>query len=183
MSALLDLGGWFFRNRGWLPVPLGLLLLVPEPAPRLAGFGLLLAGEGLRLWAVGHIGRRSRTRGEAVGELVREGPYARVRNPLYVGNLLIWAGFGVLAWPAALLIVPLLGAYYGVMVRWEEQRLLASIGAPYAEYLASVPRWVPLGAPRPGRWDGREALRSERGTFLVLTILGGALAARCYLGG
>jgi len=158
-------------------------MLVPRPALRAEGLVLLVLGELVRLWAVGHIGRRSRTRGEGVGALVRTGPYARLRNPLYVGNLLLWAGFGVLAWPAALLVVPALMLHYALIVRWEERQLLAQIGREYALYLVEVPRWWPGGTPRPAAWDGAEALRSERGTFLVLAVLGGALAVRCYLGG
>ena len=40
------------------------------------------------------------------------GPYARLRNPLYVGNLLLFAGIGVIQWPSALLCVPLLALYH-----------------------------------------------------------------------
>lgn len=177
------IGGWLFRNRGWLPVPLAVACLVPEPGLRPAGLALVVLGEALRLWAVGHIGRRSRTRGAEVGALVDVGPYARLRNPLYVGNLLIWAGFGVVGWPAALLVVPLLMLHYAVIVRWEERMLSEQIGASYVDYLRRVPRWWPAGPPRAGRWDLAEALRSERGTFAVLAAMGGAFAVRCYVAG
>lgn len=177
------IGGWLFRNRGWLPVPLALVCLVPRPELRPAGLALVIVGEGLRLWAVGHIGRRSRTRGEAVGALVDVGPYARLRNPLYVGNLALWAGFGTFGWPAAVVVVPLLALHYAVIVRWEERQLAAQLGEPYVDYLRRVPRWWPGGAARPGVWDLTEALRSERGTFAVLAVIGGAFAVRCYVGG
>lgn len=144
---------------------------------------LIVLGEAVRFFAVGHIGRRSRTRDETVGSLVDSGPYARLRNPLYVGNVCIWAGFGVLAWPAVVVVVPLLMWHYHHIVRWEEQNLLGKIGAPYADYLLRVPRWLPLGAGAQGRYDFSEALRSERGTFLVLTLMSAAMAVRWYLGG
>ncbi len=174
-------GGWCFRNRGWVPVPLALVCLVPEPALRPAGLLLVAAGEALRVWAVGHIGRRSRTFGAGVGALVDRGPYARSRNPLYIGNLLLWAGFGVVGWPAALVVVPLLALHYALIVRWEEAQLADQLGEPYVDYLARVPRWWPAGPANPGVWDGREALRSERGTFMVLALVGAGFAARCYL--
>ena len=138
-------------------------------------------GEGLRLWAVGHIGRKSRTRDDGVGALSEAGPYARLRNPLYVGNLLLWGGIGVIAWPAALWIMPALLAHYALIVSWEEGLLTAQLGAPYLAYVQRVPRWLPLGAPRAGVWSGREAFRSERSTFLVLALVGAGLSVRCYL--
>ncbi len=174
-------GGWLFRHRGWLPVPLFAACLLPLPHARLAGFVLLALGEGLRLWAVGHIGRKSRTRDDRVGALSETGPYARLRNPLYVGNLLLWSGIGVLAWPSALWVVPALVTHYSFIVRWEEAQLERQLGEPYRDYLRRVPRWLPLGPRRAGRWDGGEALRSERGTFAVLSLVGAALWARCYL--
>jgi protein-S-isoprenylcysteine O-methyltransferase Ste14 len=164
-------------------VPLAVLTLVPLPRWGAAAVLLVLAGEALRLWAVGHIGRRSRTREAGVGALVDVGPYARMRNPLYVGNLLIWSGFGLAGWPTLLVVLPALVLHYNVIVRWEEGRLADTIGAPYRDYLQRVPRWVPTGAPRAGAWDVREALRSERGTFAVLALLSAASAARCYLPG
>ncbi len=177
-------GRWLFERRGWLPVPLvGLLLVLP---PRHWGAGLAVAavGEGIRLAAVGHIGTPSRTRGADVGPLVDSGPYAWVRNPLYVGNLLLWAGLGVVAWPAAVVIVPLLAVYYEAIVRWEEANLARQLGEPYRAYRARVPRWVPRppGGPREGRWSARKALRSERSTLLAIGVVLAAMGARATLG-
>ena len=118
----------------------------------------------------------------AVGALVDVGPSARLRNPLYVGNLLLWAGFSTAAWPLALAVVPLLAAHYALIVRWEEAQLLAQIGPLYEDYLQRVPRWWPSGSPKAGVWQLREALRSERGTFVVLAGMGGGMVVRCYLG-
>ena len=142
-------------------------------APRYWGPGLVLIalGEALRLWAVGHIGRKSRTRGEEVGSLAVSGPYARLRNPLYLGNLLIFSGLGVVQWPWVLAVAPLMAWYYQQIIRWEEHNLQIKIGPAYGEYQLRVPRWgwgKEAGEPHP--WDGREALRSERSTLLALGI-------------
>ena len=172
-----------FRHRGWLPVPLAAVCLLPRPSWSPLALVCLLAGEGIRLWAVGHIGRRSRTRGAEVGDLVDVGPYARLRNPLYVGNLLLWVGFGLLGWPAVIVVVPLLLVHYHFIVGWEERQLAAQIGPAYTDYLTRVSRWLPLGSPRRGEWSLREGLRSERGTFLVLAAMGAGFVARWYLPG
>lgn len=141
----------------------------------------MAAGETLRLWAVGHIGRISRTRQDEVGGLVDVGPYARLRNPLYVGNLLLFAGIGVIQWPSALLCVPLLALYYQQIVRWEEENLQEKLGDPYRDYLRRVPRWLPLGSPKTGLWSLQTALRSERSTLIAIAVILGALLLRSRL--
>ena len=177
-------GRWLFERRGWLPVPLLAVMLVAPPRAWAAGLAILAAGEGIRLLAVGHIGLPSRTRGDDVGALVRSGPYGWVRNPLYVGNLLLYAGLGTVTWPSALVAVPILGAYYGLIVRWEEANLAARIGTPYLRYLAEVPRWLPRrpAVPTPGRWSLATAVRSERTTLLALAAVLALLGLRASLG-
>lgn len=174
------LGGWLFARRGWLPVPLVFGILLFEPRFWLAGLLIVGLGEALRLAAVGHIGLPSRTFGDDVGPLVDTGPYAWVRNPLYLGNLLLWAGLGVVSWPAALLVVPVLAAYYAAIVRWEEANLEVTLGESYRAYRARVPRWLPRppAGYAPAGWSARRALRSERSTMLVLALVLGALYAR-----
>ena len=44
-----------------------------------------------------HIGAISRTRSERLGPLIDSGPFAHVRNPLYIGNVLLWIGFALSA--------------------------------------------------------------------------------------
>ena len=177
-------GRWLFRNRGWLPVPLLLVMLIS--LPRFWGPGLLIIalGEALRLWAVGHIGRPSRTRGDDVSRLIDSGPYARARNPLYIGNLLIFAGLGTILWPWVFVTVPLLALYYDRIVRWEEQNLGLQLGAPYLDYQTRVSRWGFGGSASPsaGQWNAREALRSERSTLLALTVILGGVVLRGWLG-
>jgi len=184
------LGGWLFRQRTWLPVPLAAaLIIIPAtstapPAPFwIAGLTLVAAGEALRLWSVHHIGAISRTRSDRLGPLVAAGPFAFVRNPLYIGNIALWAGFAVTAqllWltPA---IVLLLALEYHAIVRWEEQLLAARLGDAYRDYATRVSRWLPgfpSAAPTPALPSGRgtdsatfswrETLFSERGTLIAI---------------
>jgi hypothetical protein len=146
-----------------------------------------LLGEALRLWGVHHIGAISRTRTDRLGPLIDTGPFAVVRNPLYVGNIALWVGFALtarLAWMAPLIAL-LLGAEYHAIVKWEEQLLLSRLGDAYREYTTRVPRWLPgsnRGARRTdqGRsansvvpamaFSWKETLFSERGTLVAIAL-------------
>ena len=102
--------------------------------------------KSLRLWAVHHIGVISRTRSERLGPLIATGPFAHVRNPLYLGNIALWLGFTLsagLAWLAPVVLI-LLCLEYHAIVRWEEGLLAARLGDSYRAYLTRVPRWIPL---------------------------------------
>lgn len=182
-SRLDEVGGWLFRHRTWLPIPIVLaLLLVPgRPLPRsawvmAAGFAFVAAGEALRLWGVRHIGMISRTRSDRLGPLITSGPFGRVRNPLYIGNIALWVGFAVAArllWMAPLIAV-LLGFEYHAIVRWEERLLESRRGGEYRAYMSRVPRWIPaVRTIDPGRaatgFSWRETLFSERGTLVAIT--------------
>lgn len=153
-DAIVRLGGWLFKQRSWLPVPIVVALLVIPAAgrPPLAVWGgVVLAGLGelLRLWAVHHIGVISRTRSERLGPLISTGPFGFVRNPLYLGNIALWLGFTVsagLLWLVPVVLL-LLAVEYHAIVRWEEGLLASRMGAPYQQYLRDVPRWVPMLTP------------------------------------
>jgi len=145
---------------------------------------LVLGGLALRAWGVGHLGSRSRTRTDAAWELVRGGPFARLRNPLYVANGLIWIGVGlVCGWPWSLGWLGLLAVHYSLVVRWEEQHLRQALGAPYVAYLEEVPRWLPLGEARAGgSWSRAEVLRGERSTGVAVGAVLLVLGARLWVG-
>jgi protein-S-isoprenylcysteine O-methyltransferase Ste14 len=187
-DAFVRLGEWLFKHRTSLPLPLALLLLlVPpseQPSPLLTwvGAALVAAGELLRLAAVRQIGTISRTRSDRLGPLIATGPFARVRNPLYLGNIAIWAGFAVSA--ALLRLVPmivlLLYIEYHAIVCWEERLLESRLGETYRAYAARVPRWVPrlssslkaqgLKELSSSKFSWRETLFSERGTLIAIAL-------------
>jgi protein-S-isoprenylcysteine O-methyltransferase Ste14 len=183
LTFVSRVGGWLFRHRTSLPLPLAAaLLLIPPPedaSSSLVAIGALVVavGEIIRLWAVLHIGAISRTRSERLGPLVASGPFAYVRNPLYVGNILLWAGFSIaarLVWLAPI-VVALLALEYHAIVRWEEQLLTARIGEPYARYVRDVPRWLPSFAANArsesaATFSWRATLFSERGTLIAIAV-------------
>src|SRR5581483_12276653 len=176
---MIGVGGWLFRRRTWLPLPLAIAILALPPASgswRLicAGVAVVIAGELLRLWAVRHIGVISRTRSDRLGPVISSGPFGLMRNPLYLGNILLWTGFALSArvpWMAPVAVV-LLGFEYHAIVRWEEALLEERRGDDYRAYVARVPRWIP--ALRPGAFTGAPSFSwgqtffSERGTLLAI---------------
>jgi len=188
VDRVAKIGGWLFRHRTWLPLPIvAVLTLVPSPRASsiavLAGAATVATGEAVRLWAVRHIGVISRTRSERLGPLVRSGPFGFVRNPLYVGNLLLWIGFAISAgmlWFVPIILV-VFGAEYHAIVRWEEGHLEDRLGESYRTYKAEVGRWLPRSRQssldfarddpertQPFSWG--ETLFSERGTLIAIAF-------------
>jgi protein-S-isoprenylcysteine O-methyltransferase Ste14 len=178
-----QLGRWLFHHRTALPLPVAVAILAlrigeSPPSARLmaAGVAVTVLGELIRLWSVHHIGVISRTRSERLGPLVASGPFAILRNPIYVGNIALWVGFALIArlvWLAPVLLL-LLALEYHAIVRWEERLLETRRGDEYREYAARVPRWIP-GSNRgdreersPVAFSWREAFVSERGTLLAI---------------
>lgn len=187
-----SLGACLFRHRAWTPVPLALAVLFYARGTTglwssVLGLSLILCGELTRIWAVRHIGPISRTRRAHVGPLVTTGPYARTRNPLYVGNGLLWTGFVIasgVSWmlPFAWMVF---AVQQSAIVAWEESQLLACYPIEYRHYAERVPRWRPTGPGRRQtvvRWSWSCVLLSERGTLLAILIMTMALAGRRLLG-
>jgi len=142
-DTTIQLGGWLFRHRTALPLPVAVAILVlrvgeAPPSARLVAAGIVVTalGELVRLWGVHHIGVISRTRSERLGPLVASGPFAILRNPLYAGNIALWVGFALaarLVWLAPLILL-LLGLQYHAIVRWEERLLESRLGDAYRAY-------------------------------------------------
>ena len=183
-ARLIALGEWFFRQRSWTPIPFMLaLVLVSFRESRDAitwapGLVLLACGEGLRLWGVAVVGKESRTRGGGVGRLATHGPYAYVRNPLYLGNCLLTLGatfISELLWLIPV-VVALFVVQYVPIVLWEERVLAERFGPQYATYCRQVPRWLPRWRGQTPRsltlsYQWRAAFWSERSTFGTLALL------------
>lgn len=184
----VEIGEWFFRYRDYTPIPLIILLLIfGRPTVLAATFGIIsiVAGELFRIYSVGFIGTVSRTRSQSTGQrLIAEGPFAYVRNPLYLGNFLITAGFGLyggVPWIFVLTVVLFWVQYYFI-VQYEENLLKSKFGPEYLDYLERVPRWIPLAWPKLEEiiWPDTfsPALKSEKRTLTTIFVLLLLLALR-----
>jgi protein-S-isoprenylcysteine O-methyltransferase Ste14 len=114
----------------------------------LLGWGLVVAGLVIRSWAAGTL-RKYR-------QLITTGPYALVRNPLYVGSFLMMGGFCTLVgdWLTLVLVMVPMIALYGLAVRDEEQGLAQAFPDQWPAYAARVPRFVPkLTLPSREGWS------------------------------
>ena len=105
------------------------------------GIGIFLVGVALRIWAQQHLHHRLRVH----KELTTTGPYKFIRNPLYIGNIMI--GISVTIISELLWLIPVtlfwcIGTY-SIVIRYEEARLLNRYGDAYRRYLLEVPRWFP----------------------------------------
>ena len=162
-EPLQRLTGWAFRIAFagailWPPLRMWTGGLPSDPlattlqglAAGLCGHLLVAVGAAIALISQYHMGaawRIGAAEGEH-GEFVQTGPFAISRNPVFLGQMLVFIGL-FLAFPdfiqltiAAAMVVAL-----SVQVRTEERILARALGETYADYVARVPRWIGSGRP------------------------------------
>jgi protein-S-isoprenylcysteine O-methyltransferase Ste14 len=189
----MDIRNILFTYRSYTPIPFLIVMVLwahPTLPGFLGGFILALCGEALRFWGVSIAGSETRTTGTVGGSrLIVTGPFAYVRNPLYLGNIILYCGIGVMAnalMPWLLIIAGLYFLFqYRMIVSREEEYLARTFGEEFVEYTQNVPRFVPRFVP----WitvhredqsaDFRRGLQSERRTLqafgtitIVLALIG-----------
>jgi protein-S-isoprenylcysteine O-methyltransferase Ste14 len=179
------LGRFVFRYRDYLvPAVLVGVLVLTRPQPPLGSerldvvldvLGLLVAaaGQALRALVIGYayIRRGGINKQLAAPTLVCEGFYAHSRNPMYVGDFLLFLGLAMIYHSAGvyLVVLPIVATALLAIVSAEERYLAARFGAAYVAYCQRVNRFLPtlrgLSATTRGmRFDWRRVLRSEYGT-------------------
>lgn len=96
------LGDIFFKYRSYIPVPFLIVMIIfmrPSLTSIIIGFLIAASGELIRIWSVSFAGSETRTTSGVGGTyLVTQGPYGIVRNPLYIGNILIYTGLGIMSY-------------------------------------------------------------------------------------
>ena len=179
---------WLNRIRVWLPSAFVLIAIaVRKPEWRLWGISLVVIGETVRTWAAGHLLKDE--------QLTVGGPYAHLRNPLYLGSLLSGVGFlWVMGdWRLAAIFAAAALAIYLPTVKQEENYLRRMHGEAFEAYRKAVPGIVPRlspakldsGAPaiRVSRFEWRWVwLNKEHNTWIALVGVFALMAARTWLG-
>jgi protein-S-isoprenylcysteine O-methyltransferase Ste14 len=122
----------------------------PHPAAIAWSLALVAPGLWLRAYAAGYV-KKNR-------ELTSTGPYAHTRNPLYLGSMLIAAGFvlALLSWPVALAMAIGFAVIY-IPVIASEERFLRATFPGFEAYCRSVPRLIPRLTPVPQTGNGSGA--------------------------
>lgn len=159
-------------------VPSGFLLLAAfvwraDPSLESLARGALVSIFGLviRAWAAGHLEKNM--------TLAESGPYAWVRNPLYLGTLTVALGFVIAArrWELAVLFAAVFLLVYLPVVELEEQHL-ANLFPEFAAYKRRVPKLVPRmphkSDEKPFRWSvyrRNEEYKALGGFLIALGIL------------
>ena len=183
------MGRVLFRFRSFTPVPVIAFLLWRLAQTRgvagpggptidalldLTGLVVASLGQSLRFYTLGQVSEGTSGQGSVLEAttLNTRGPYAYVRNPLYLGNLGIILGLLLIAhdvWAYAIGLGFFFGEYFFI-IRAEENFLRELYGAQHDEFCRKVRRWVPRLTPAYGGklrngFDVRRALKKEHNPF------------------
>ena len=158
---MISIGNFFFKYRNWLFIILYLLLFVPSAPlfsetsfgtryyywPLVLGLFITIAGQLVRGATIGlaYIIRGGREGKVYAEELVTTGSFNHCRNPLYVGNILMLLGVGILANSLlyVAIVIPLFILIYHSIVLAEENFLQKKFGQQFIDYCNRVNRWIP----------------------------------------
>ena len=184
-SAAVRIGNVLFHYRnGLFPITFLLLALVSRPLLFMGtlgsdavldviGFAIALSGQALRAVVIGlaYIVRGGKDRRIYAETLVQDGFFAHSRNPLYVGNMLVYLGLFVMLNSVVgyAIGVPFFLIAYLCITAAEEDFLRRQFGAAYDAYYRTVPRFIPkldgLGATIRGmQFNWKRLVRKEYGS-------------------
>lgn len=158
---MIQIGNFFFKYRNLLFILLYGLLFLPSPElftenifhaeyktwPLIIGLFVTVLGQVIRGATIGlaYIVRGGKDKKVYAEHLVSTGIFSHCRNPLYVGNILMLLGVGILANSLiyVAIIMPLFLFIYQAIVLAEENFLRGKFGADFDDYCTKVNRWIP----------------------------------------
>jgi hypothetical protein len=157
-----------------IPLFIAALLLVffakPNLSGMIVGIILILLGEGVRIWAAGHLQKNE--------TLTVTGPYAYVKNPLYIGSIFITTGFCILADNIYLLagaVFMFCFHYIPYKKKVEGDRLRKIFGSRFDDYDQKVPDYIPRSTPYSSErnpWQLRNFIENSEEGILLIIIAG-----------
>lgn len=172
VNAAVAMVDWLCRRPGFHPT---------DNSYRLAfAFGtLLMAFAALfRTWGTAYLQANvMRDSSVHTEKLLADGPYRRVRNPLYFGNIVMALAIGLMASRTGFVILSLGMTLFVIrLILREEAELLRAQGEPYRLYCSAVPRLIPALTPRvpsagrPALWG--QSFRAEAMYWLQVVAIG-----------
>jgi protein-S-isoprenylcysteine O-methyltransferase Ste14 len=157
-----------------IPLFIGAILLIlfakPNTPGIVVGLILIILGECIRIWAAGHLQKNE--------VLTVSGPYSYVKNPLYIGSILITTGFCILADNIYILAASTLMFcfhYIPYKKRVEADRLRKIFGQAYDDYDEKVPEYIPRLTPysrEKVKWRFKIFIENSEEGILILVIIG-----------
>lgn len=156
---MVSIGNFFFKYRNVLFIFLYLTLFIPSPRiftenalgqnyyiwPIMFGLAITVSGQLIRGLTIGlaYIVRGGQNKKVYAERLVTEGIFNHCRNPLYVGNILMLLGVGILSNSVLFVgvLMPLFLFIYQAIVLAEENFLRNKFGKDFEMYCQRVNRW------------------------------------------
>ena len=191
----MDIRNFFFSNRSFTPVPIALLIIYLSNLSVLYfvyGVILVLIGESIRINAVSHAGGITRTMNVGAPSLCTSGLYSMTRNPLYLGNMIIYLGIVLIAGGEHVFIMGgIVFLYftfqYMMIISLEEETLKKLFGDEYISYMQNVPRLFPKFTPWTGGLNVHrpsslyKTLKTEKRTLQNIILIVGVLVIKSQL--
>ena len=147
----MDIRNLFFKSRSFTPIPILLMMLYfarPNSPYFFIGIVLIIIGEIIRLRSVSFAGGETRTMNVGASSICKSGPYSIVRNPLYIGNMMIYVGFAFVAGSVYVVTISSITfvyffIQYSLIISLEEEALEEKFGDEYITYKKLVPSILP----------------------------------------
>ncbi len=161
------------QSRQWFAVIFVLLVSLLgsyNPALFLAGGIIAAVGASVRLWASGYVMKNK--------ELATNGPYAYVRHPLYVGNILLLLGFSIAStqWWSFVLMAALLWFYYPPTISYEDNKLRDIFGEEWEAWSKNIHALIPTFGKKAGSvkstWSFKKSLMQNAEPLIVVYLIG-----------
>jgi protein-S-isoprenylcysteine O-methyltransferase Ste14 len=184
-------GDYFFKWRSYLPLFMACLFIpalayfrhpFARPGLNLAWdlgcLAISLVGQGIRFFTVGFVPRGTSGRNtlrQVAETLNTTGMYSFVRNPIYLGNLIIWFGLSLFmksVWFTTIILL-FFTIFYERIIFAEETFLREKFGDVFLEWADATPallprfkNWRPPALP----FSWKAAIVREYGTFFAIIV-------------
>ncbi len=173
VSKLILILRYHEQSRQWFAILFVLLVSLlgqPQDALLYAGTAVAFMGITVRMWAAGYVMKNK--------ELATTGPYAYVRHPLYVGNILLLFGFSLASslWWAFVLMGALLWFYYPPTISYEDNKLRNIFGEEWENWSKNIHALIPTFGSKAGSakssWSFKKSLMQNGEPIIVAYLIG-----------